>query len=150
MYKYLLFSGISLMLMSTQGFAETYANVPTDTSTPSSTPSNHALTFQVIQDQFVLDNSTVKSASIIEADGGIYKGLNIQLKPEASSTFTDMTKAGLGRKINLVYNNVVVTATAIQTPLGDNFLISGISRQDAQAFLNVLNANKPVKEEPTE
>lgn len=130
---------IGYMLLSTSVFAQAET-----TNTV-----NHNLIFQVIQDQFVLDNSTIKSATIIEGEGGIYKGLNIQLKPEAAATFTEISKAGVGRKLNLVYNNVVITTSVIQDSLGDNFLISGISKQDAQAFLNVLNANKPKKEEPT-
>lgn len=111
------------------------------------TPKNHFLTFQVIQDEFILDNTTVKSASIIMKEGGIYGGLNIELKPEAAAIFSDITKAGIGRKLNLVFNKVVVTTTSLQTPLTENFLISGISKEDAQSFLNRLNANKPKPKE---
>src|SRR5580658_6413004 len=124
MFRYLLFYCFGLILLSissTQGFAQTGS----DNNSP-----NHSLVFQVIQDQFVLDNSTIKSATIIEGEDGIYKGLNIQLKPKVASVFSDMTKAGIGRKLILVYNNVVITTTVVQSPLGDNFLISGISKQD--------------------
>lgn len=117
-----------LMLLSAPVFSQT---------------TDHALTFQIIQDEFVLDNSTVKNALIVEAEGGVYQGLNIQLKPQAAATFADMTKAGTGRRMNLVFNKVIVTVTTLQSSLGDSFLIAGISKQDAQAFLNVLNANKP-------
>ncbi|GEM_PF-3477170 len=140
MFRYPLLAVICWMFMSMPVFAEGDSNNSV----------NHSLIFQVIQDQFVLDNTTVKSASIVEGEGGVYKGLNIQLKPEAAVTFEEITKAGVGRKLNLVYNNVVITTTMIQSGLGENFLISGISKQDAQAFLNVLNANKPKKEETTE
>jgi preprotein translocase subunit SecD len=104
--------------------------------------SSHVLTFEVVQDEFVLDTDTIKNARIIDSENGIYQGLNIELKTPAAKIFTDITKAGLGRRLKLIFNNVVITTTVLQTPLTGNFLISGISRQDAQAFLNVLNANK--------
>lgn len=107
---------------------------------------NHSLKFQVLQDEFVFDNTTIKNAAIIENDG-VYSGLNIQLKPEAAAVFSDITKAGVGRRLNLIFNKVVVTTTVIQNPLTDNFLISTISKQDALTFINALNANKPKKEE---
>lgn len=103
---------------------------------------NHSLIFQVIQDEFVLDNSTIKSAAIIEDKDGIYKGLNIVLKPESSVVFSEVSKAGIGKHLNLISNNTVVISTVIQTPLSNNFLVSGITKKDAQAFLSALNANK--------
>jgi preprotein translocase subunit SecD len=128
---------VGAILFSAQAFSQT----------SSDTASNHALIFQIIQDEFVMDNSTVKNALIVEAEGGVYQGLNIQLKPEAATLFADMTKAGTGRRMNLVFNKVIITASVLQSSLGDSFLISGISKQDAQAFLNVLNANKPKPKE---
>lgn len=116
-------------------------------SHPPAEPSNHALIFAVVQDEFVLDNSTIKNASMIEKDRGIYAGLHIELKPAAAALFADITKAGVGRKLNLIFNKVIVTTAVIQTPLEGNFLITGISKEDAQAFLNVLNANKPKTED---
>lgn len=107
---------------------------------------NHSLIFQVIQDEFVLDNSTIKSASIIE-DEGVYKGLHVELKPESSGVLTEMTKAGMGKRLSLILNNRIVFSSVIQTSLGSNLLVTGIAKQDAQDFLNMLNANKPKKEE---
>lgn len=123
---------VSVILFSAQAFSQT----------SSGAASNHALIFQIIQDEFVLDNSTVKNALIVEAEG-VYQGLNVQLKPEAAAIFADMTKAGIGRRMNLVFNKVIITATVLQSSLTDSFLVSGIAKQDALAFLNVLNANKP-------
>jgi len=105
--------------------------------------------FQIIQDEFVLDNSTVKNARIIEGENGSFQGLNVELKPEAAKVLTDITQAGHGRRMNIVFNKVVVSSAAIQSPLGGNFLISGISKQDAQGFLNVLLANKPKPNDET-
>ncbi|MBX3708487.1 MAG: hypothetical protein KIT56_02435 [Gammaproteobacteria bacterium] len=123
---------LGLLLVTIQGFSQT----------SSDDVKNHFLIFQVIQDEFTLDNSTIKNAAIVEKEGGVYGGLSVELKPEAAAIFTDITKAGVGRHLILVFNKVVVTATVIQTPLSESFLISGISKEDAQAFLNVLNANK--------
>ncbi|VVC74783.1 hypothetical protein AQUSIP_00550 [Aquicella siphonis] len=126
--------------------ASVYAQEPANTAAPSapfSDSRDHALVFTIIQDEFMLDNTTVKNAAIVEKAGRQYGGLHIELKPEAAKKFTEMTQAGTGRRLNLIFNKVIVTATVIQTPLTGDFLISGISRQDAQTFLNMLNANKP-------
>lgn len=121
--------------------------IPLNTAAKSeNTSGDHALLFSVIQDEFSLNNKTVKDASIIE-DAGVYKGLHIELKPEAAKQFTEITQAGTGRKLNLVFNKIVVTTTVIQSALSGNFVISGITRQDAQSFINMLNANKPKPEE---
>jgi preprotein translocase subunit SecD len=106
----------------------------------------HSLIFQVVQDQFVLDHTTIKMAAIIEHEGGVYKGLNIQLKPEAAIIFSEMTKEGTGKHLNLLINNILISSPVMQSAIGGNFLITGISKADAQAFLNRLNADKPKKE----
>lgn len=110
------------------------------------TAAPHSLTFQIVQDEFFLDKTTVSKASIIEHEGGIYKGLNVQLKPDAAIIFSEMTKAGLGKHLNLMVNNVLITSPVLQSEIGDNFLMTGISKADAQAFLNTLNIDKPKPE----
>jgi len=102
---------------------------------------NPSLIFQVIQDKFVLNNSTIKSAAVINDENDVYKGLHVELKPESAILFIEMTKAGLGKHLNLILNDKIVVSSVIQTPLDSNLLITGISKQDAQDFLNMLNTN---------
>lgn len=140
------FLALTLALAAANSFSQ---SAPTSAA-PKATSSNHALVFSVIQDEFMLDNSTIKNAAIVEKDGGIYVGLHIELKDDAAAAFSDITKAGVGRKLNLVFNKVIVTTAVIQSPLKGDLMITGISREDAQSFLNMLNANKPKKQEESE
>lgn len=98
--------------------------------------------FLVIQDQFVFDSLTVKSAALIQKEG-IFQGLHIQLKPAAAEQFTNMTKTEMGKPLNLVFNKKVLSTSLIQSPLSGDIQISGISLEDAQEFIASLNRNKP-------
>lgn len=137
--KKLLF-GVIVMAFTVLGYAE-----PSQSKSDSS--SDHALVFSVVQDDFVLDTQTIKSASMIEKPEGRFGGLHIELKPKAAEQFAEITKAGVGRKLILVFNKVVVTTAVLQSPISGNFVVSGISREDAQTFMNVLKATKPKGED---
>src|SRR5580658_2545376 len=54
------------------------------------------IAFQLVQDQFILNNDTIKSAAIIRDEGG-YKGLQIELKPQVAAIFGQLTNAGIGK-----------------------------------------------------
>lgn len=100
---------MTALLLSTQAVADSNSN--------ELSPPDHTLIFQVIQDQFVIDNKTIKSASIIETEDG-YRGLHVELTPEAAKVLTELTTAGVGRQANVIFNKVVVSISRIQTPLG--------------------------------
>ncbi|RDI46049.1 SecDF P1 head subdomain-containing protein [Aquicella lusitana] len=99
------------------------------------------LMFQVIQDQIIFDNSNIKSAMLIEREGN-FIGLEIELKAPAIDEISRISKAGLGKQLNIVLDKKIITTAIIQTPLGGKLLIKGITRQEAQEFLDSLNHHK--------
>lgn len=103
---------------------------------------NVGLTLQVIQDQFVLDHSNVKSATLIKKPDGSFGGLMIELKTFAVPPLQQLTNDGIGRKMNLVINNRILSTPNIQIPLGKKFVIASITQGEAQAFISLLNNNK--------
>lgn len=126
MKKALLIPGI-LVLLTSGAFAED-VNVNLGGA---------AIVAEVVQEQFTFDASNIKAASIIDLNN-TYKGLHVELKPEAVSAFTKMSQAGMGKRINIVLNQKIVSTNIIQTALGSNLLITGISREDAQKFIESL------------
>jgi preprotein translocase subunit SecD len=49
-----------------------------------------------------------------------------------------MTKAGVGKTMNIIFNNHIISAAVIQSPLTANILLSGITQEDAQLFIDML------------
>ena len=107
---------------------------------------NNYLVFQVIQDQFIFDNSTIKNAILIE-ENGAFRGLEVELKASAVDTFNRMTMAGMGKSANLLLNKKVISTSVIQSALGAKLLITGISKEEAQQFLIALQ-NYQINNQP--
>ena len=103
------------------------------------------LEFQVVQNQFIFDHDTVKNASLILQDDGTFKGLFVELKPTAATDFERITTVSVGKHLNIFFNKKVITSSVLQTPLGGSLLISGISKVDAQEFINSLKSVDELK-----
>jgi preprotein translocase subunit SecD len=103
--------------------------------------SDYFLSMQVIQDKIIFDYSTVKSASLIEQDG-VFKGLFLELKASAANSFQAMTTANIGKHLDIVFNKKIVASSVIQTSLGEKILITGVTKEDAQAFINMLRLSQ--------
>lgn len=117
-----------MIFMSSISFAET------------NTKQNHApVVFQVVQAQINFDNSMIKNASFITNNDGSFGGLEIQLKPSASKELTRITAAGVGKEANLVINDKIVSRATLRSSLQDQFLITDISKEDAQKFIDSLH-----------
>ena len=99
------------------------------------------LTFQVIQDEMVFDNTNIKNASLVQ-NNGIFTGLEIELKSPAAQNFSQLTKANLGKKIIIVLNKRIVASAVLQSPLGKKLLITGITKYEAETFLTILHINQ--------
>lgn len=119
---------ISLVCISTPGFSQ-------------ETSPDNFLTFQVIQNEMIFDNANIKSASLIQ-NNGVFNGLEIELKAQAAEEMARVTKASLGKKITILLNKRVVAQVMLQTPLGNKLLITGITKYEAEAFLNLLHLNQ--------
>lgn len=97
-----------------------------------------SLTLSIVQNQFIINKNNVQSASIIKEQNGQYKGLQLEIKPEFVDAFVYMTKAGVGKTMNIIFNNRIISAVVIQSPLSSNILLTGITKEDAQLFIDVL------------
>lgn len=127
--KYLVIAAASTMVMSSLTHAELM------------TKHDHApIVFQVIQTQMNIDSSMIQGASLID-NNGKYGGLEIVLKPSAASELKRITKAGVGRIANLEINDKVMLSAKIRSPLDPKFVVSGITKDEAQAFIDALKTS---------
>jgi preprotein translocase subunit SecD len=97
-----------------------------------------SLMLSIVQNQFIINKNNVQSASIIKDHNGRYKGLQLEIKPEFVDAFVKMTQEGVGKTMNIIFNNRVISASVIQSPLSSNILLAGITQEDAQLFIDVL------------
>ena len=114
-------------------------------------PQHSPMMFQVVENQFDFDNSTVKEAHIVQSQEAGYQGLEITLRDEAAKAFGEMTAAGVGKNASIVINNQIISTSNIQSSLGPKILITDIKKYDAARFINMLQVaqakeahNKPI------
>lgn len=104
-----------------------------------------ALQAQIIQENFSLNAGSIKAASVI-MENGQYKGLHIQLKANAAKLFSRMIGTNVGKILQLILEDHIITTSPLRSTLGGDFVITGIGLQDAQLFINKLKAEQAHKE----
>lgn len=130
MAKFYAFIGIFLLVLLFSFTSLTFAKDINQTS-------ETLIAFDVIQDQFPFNYKNIKGATIMEQNGQ-FQGLRVQLKPYAIESFKRITTAGIGKVAILVINNKIASTTTIQSPLGGDIMITGITRGEAQDIINKL------------
>lgn len=105
-----------------------------------------AMTMQIVQDQFILDATTISNAIIVEPDHH-YQGVHLELTPLAARKLAAMTSESVGKKINIILNDKVVSTNIIKSTIDNHVLITGMSYDEAQHFVNAIREihAKPVK-----
>lgn len=101
--------------------------------------SSQPLIFQVKEEQILLDKNNVESASIVSNDNGTYAGLDITLKSAAAKQIADLTANNIGKAATLTLGNKIVATILIGLQLNKQFIITNISREDAQAIVNSIH-----------
>ncbi|HHS5979918.1 TPA: SecDF P1 head subdomain-containing protein, partial [Legionella pneumophila] len=102
-----------------------------------------SLVFQVIQNQMVLDSSTVESATIVlpQTPTDSY-GVRIKLKTIAATKFGQMTANGIGKQGSFILNGMVISNPIIQSRIGDEFIVTGFNKKQANQFIeSVMTKN---------
>lgn len=97
---------------------------------------------QVVQEEFALSNLNVKAAKLINNPDGTYVGLEIELKKFAVNELASITENNVGKNMNLILSNRILSTPMIRTPLKEKFIIASISKADALSFIALLNSNK--------
>lgn len=100
---------------------------------------DHSMVFQVIQRQMVFDNSTIESATIIfpKSAADSY-GIHLKLNTIAANKFSDLTQENIGKQANILLNGKMVSSTTIQSKLGGEFLVTGLTKEQVNQFIKSL------------
>ncbi|HAT1773933.1 preprotein translocase subunit SecD [Legionella pneumophila] len=100
-----------------------------------------SLVFQVIQNQMVLNSSTVESATIVlpETPTDSY-GVHIKLKTIAATKFGQMTENGIGKQGSFILNGIVISNPIIRSRIGDEFIVTGFTKKQANQFIESMTS----------
>ncbi|MGX6642220.1 SecDF P1 head subdomain-containing protein [Legionella pneumophila] len=100
-----------------------------------------SLVFQVIQNQMVLNSSTVESATIVlpETPTDSY-GVHIKLKTIAATKFGQMTENGIGKQGSFILNGIVISNPIIRSKIGDEFIVTGFTKKQANQFIESMTS----------
>lgn len=131
MHKLTLIFASMLALYSAQGFSNPTLSLP-----------HNELVFEIVQDQFIFNHTNIEKASVLENNSGVYKGLHIKLKTAAAATFERVSGRGIRKRVNLVFNNKIISSAIIESPLKNDLLITGITKDDALQFVDELRRQR--------
>jgi preprotein translocase subunit SecD len=116
----------------------------TTTSAESTTKRHASMVFQVVQTQMVFDRSTVESATIISPEPadekqatGVY-AVQLKLKTNAAEKFGLLTEKNIGKRMNIIFKNSVISSPIIQSKIGAELLVTGLTKEQASQFVGSL------------
>lgn len=104
---------------------------------------NHHLSFELIQERFVFDNATVEKASLLNKGDGEFRGILIVLKKSATEAIRRFSTFAVGKEMILVFDGQIVTVMKVKSLFGNKLLISGLTREAGQSFIDTLKAHDP-------
>lgn len=109
------------------------------TKTESTSSVRPAIIFQVVQNQMVFDESSVENATLISPENPRETyGVQLKLKPMAANKFGQLTEDGLGKMGNIILNDKLVSSPIIRAKLGAEFLVAGLTKEQAEQFIKSL------------
>lgn len=100
------------------------------------------LSLQVIQAEFLLNSNTIQKATLKKDARGQYRGLYLELEAEPAAQLEKMTREGMGKPMNLVFDGKIFHTMIIQTAISKRFLLVSLPKEQAQAFINFLQYKK--------
>jgi len=109
----------------------------------SSANSEPLMVFQVIQNQLVIDRSMIESATLISPAGPTDSyGLQIKLTPSAAHQMERLSEENVGKQLMMILNGVVISSPTIQSKLGAEFQMTGLTQVQAEQFVKSLALTK--------
>lgn len=107
-------------------------------------PERTLMVFQVVQNQMVFNDSTVENATLVSPENSTDihgYGVQLKLKPIASHEFEQLTAASIGKQANIILNGVLISSPIIRSKLGAEFLVTGLTKKQAEQFIKSLKAS---------
>jgi len=107
------------------------------------TDNQSPMLFQVDREEIVFNSSTIESATIVPVDDATDQyGISLKLKNDAAVKFIDLTAKSIGKQARIILNGVLISSPMIQGKLGAEFLVIGLTKIQAQQFVDSLASRK--------
>ncbi|MCX7115386.1 MAG: preprotein translocase subunit SecD [Gammaproteobacteria bacterium] len=104
-----------------------------------STDQSSSMLFQVNHEQVVFNNSTVESATLIPVDDATDQyGVSLKLKNDAAAKLSELTAKNIGKQSRITLNGVLISSPTIQSKIGAEFLVVGLTKIQAQQFVKSI------------
>lgn len=91
----------------------------------------NSITFQVIQAQVSFNNASFEKATVLEQNDKTY-AIQLKLTTAAADELAHLSSEGIGKTLNIIVNGKIISSATIQSPLGDNFLVTGFTKKEAE------------------
>lgn len=99
--------------------------------------------FQVDREEMIFNSSTIESATMVPVDNATDQyGISLKLKNDAAAKFSDLTAKSIGKQARIILNDVLISSLTIQGKLGAEFLVTGLTKIQAQQFVDSLTSRK--------
>ena len=128
------------ILLTTLSFVFFSAAIASGTTTRApSTNTEPLMVLQVIQNQLIIDKTMIESARILSpvttADS---YGLHLKLNDTGAKALGRLSEENIGKKMNMVINGIVISSPTIQSKLGAEFQMYGLTQKQARQFIKTL------------
>ena len=103
------------------------------------TSSKQSIIFQVNQDSMRFDSSTLESATLVPANGTADTyAVQLKLKKEAAVKLKTISSQNIGKQSHITFNGKLISSPTIQSELGAEFIIMGLSEAQAERFVKSI------------
>ena len=110
----------------------------TVTAAPQSSD-KQSIVFQVNHDTMSLNNSTLESATIITVDAAANEyGVQLKLKKDAAIKLGAISAQNIGKQSHLTLNGKLISSPTIQSELGAEFIVTGLTKEQAEKFIESI------------
>lgn len=127
-----------LAILALISFSGANASGTTSFSAAENTKAKSSILFQIIQIQVAFDNSTIESAELIPSKDSNEYGIQLKLTKSASEQFASIIEKNIGKRLNIVLNDRIISSPTIRSGLGKEFLVGGLTKEEAEKFLRDL------------
>lgn len=101
-----------------------------------------SIIFQVNQDDVAFNNSTLESATLITVNATNEYGVQLKLKKDAAIKLRTISSQNIGKKSRITLNGKLISSPTIQSELSAEFIVMGLSKIEAENFVESFQKQK--------
>lgn len=106
---------------------------------PHSAAQDQSMHMQIIKADLEFTKASFASIKIEPLTNDQY-AVQVKLTPDAAKKFADLTTVNIHGVLQIIFGKQVISVATIQSSLGDNFLLTGFNKQQAEAFVKAMGS----------